>query len=433
MSCGGRIYKGDSIAISIPFDVSGYTDLVVDYYTTGDTKIEKTEEELTIEDGFITAYFDGHDLDLLPDGVIRYTITYQVDGEDAVDSTNTPLYLKTPAGYSAQTIDEIVEGVFDSGYTSGRTDGYTDGYQSGFVAGVDDTRGRMATTAITANGVYERADGFNRVEVDVPLDTPCNIDEGKEIDMDDYSPYFSTTVVPDSGYAGLSYVTVNASSVYDRGVDDVRNQFVTLSATTNGLYLPQSEFAVFKEVLVNVPVDNFEAKQYTMQSGMNYSNVIIYPSAGYSAMSQVIVNADAAVDYGKYLQKNQLVTTAITKNGTYSRVDGFKQVTVDVPQPSLDKTVVCIYQGSITIPQDIQFSASDPTQSRFFDYDYAYVFIGSKSEMDKCYDNDFLPAGTYALKLHIEAFIRGGVMSPVYVPIKQGTCTVTFDNIEVTS
>ena len=134
MSCGGRIYKGDSIAISIHFDVSGYTDLVVDYYTTGDTKIEKTEEELTIEDGFITAYFDGHDLDLLPDGVIRYTITYQVDGEDAVDSTNTPLYLKTPAGYSAQTIDEISEEAYQSGYTSGYQSGYTNGYSDGHNA-----------------------------------------------------------------------------------------------------------------------------------------------------------------------------------------------------------------------------------------------------------------------------------------------------------
>lgn len=428
MSCGGRIYKGDSVAISIPFDVSGYTDLVVDYYTTGETKIEKTEAELTIEDGFITAYFDGHDLDLLPDGVIRYTLSYQVDGEDAVDSTNTPLYLKTPAGYSAQTIDEIVEGVFDSGYTSGRTDGYADGYQSGFGAGVADTRERMATTAITANGVYERSDGFNRVEVNVPLDTPCNIDEGKEINMANYFPYYQTTVAPESGYAGLSYVSINASGVYNQGIIDVKNQFVTLSATTNGIYRPQSEFAVFKEVLVDVPTENYEQKYFTMQEGMNYSNVAINPSTGYAAMSQVIVNADAAVDYGKYLQKNQMVTTAITQNGTYSRTDGFKQVTVNV---SLNKTITCRYSGSITIPQDVQFSDADPTESRFFYYDYAYVFIGSKSEMEKCYDNDFLPAGTYSLQLHIEAHIVDGVLNTVFVPIKQGACTVSFDSIEI--
>ena len=154
MSCGGRIYKGDSITISIPFEISGYTNLSVDYFTTGDTKITKSEDELTVEDGFITAYFDGHDLDLLPDGVIRYTITYQVDGEDAVGSTNTPLYLKTPAGYSAQTIDDIIEEAYQSGYTAGYDDcgggdcseveniaynsGLTVGYESGYTAGQAD-------------------------------------------------------------------------------------------------------------------------------------------------------------------------------------------------------------------------------------------------------------------------------------------------------
>ena len=307
MSCGGRIYKGDSVAISIPFDVSGYTDLVVDYFTTGDTKIEKAEAELTIEDGFITAYFDGHDLDILPDGVVRYTINYEVDGSDGVESTNTMLYLATPAGYSAQTIDEIVDEAFESGRTIG--------YQDGFGEGVADTRRRMATTAITANGVYERTDGFNRVEVDVPLDTPCNIDEGKEINMANYFPYYQTTVVPESGYAGLSYVSINASGVYNQGVNDVKNQFVTLSATTNGLYLPQSEFAVFKEVLVDVacePTDCSSAITEAFQSGFTDGRL--------SGMTEQAV-ADAA----------RLTHLTATTNGTYTAPYGYSEVEVNVP------------------------------------------------------------------------------------------------------
>lgn len=134
MSCGGRVYKGDLVIVSIHFDVSGYTNLSVDYFTTGVTKITKSEDELTVEDGFITCSFAGHELDILPDGVIRYTITYQVDGEDAVESSNTMLYLKTPESYSAKTIDEISEEAYQSGYTSGYQSGYTNGYSDGHTA-----------------------------------------------------------------------------------------------------------------------------------------------------------------------------------------------------------------------------------------------------------------------------------------------------------
>ena len=324
MSCGGRVYKGDTILVSIPFDVSGYTDLVVSYFTIGDVKIVRTESELYVEDGYITVQFSGNDLDILPDGVLRYTVEYAVDNTDYVDSSNTMLYLKTPASYSAVTEEVIYEEGFESGYTkgvgeceeiaeeayadgyqSGTTDGYSSGYSVGFVAGVSDTRGRMATTAITANGVYERGDGFNRVEVDVPLDTPCNIDEGKIVDMGDYFPYYSTTVVPSSGYAGLESVTVNAGSVYSQGVNDVANQFVTLSATTNGLYLPQSTYAVFKEVYVNVDTDCSSAITEAYQSGMT---------------------AGAAE------QKSKLGRTVQTSNGTFTTAgDGWSAVTVNVP------------------------------------------------------------------------------------------------------
>ena len=150
MSCGGRVYKGDSITISIPFDVSGYTDLTVSYFTIGDTKIVRDESGLTVADGYITAEFSGHDLDLLPDGVVRYTIEYAVDNTDYVESSNTMLFLKIPASYSAKTENEI----YQSGYTAGYDDcgggdcseveniaynsGLTVGYESGYTAGQDD-------------------------------------------------------------------------------------------------------------------------------------------------------------------------------------------------------------------------------------------------------------------------------------------------------
>ena len=324
MSCGGRVYKGDTILVSIPFDVSGYTDLVVSYFTVGDTKIVKTDGELDVEDGYITVQFSGNDLDILPDGVLRYTVEYAVDNTDYVDSSNTMLYLKTPASYSAVTeeviyeegfesgytkgvgeCEEIAEEAYDNGYASGTTDGYSSGYSVGFVAGIDNQRQRLVSTAITSNGVYERTDGFNYVDVQVPLDTPCNIEPTKSINLNDYSPSFQTTVTPDEGYAGLEAVSVNGSEIYSRAVGDVQNQFVTLSATTNGTYLPQSTFAVFKEVYVNVDTDCSSAITEAYQSGMT---------------------AGAAE------QKSKLGRTVQTSNGTFTTAgDGWSAVTVNVP------------------------------------------------------------------------------------------------------
>lgn len=324
MSCGGRVYKGDTILVSIPFDVSGYTDLAVSYFTIGDVKIVRTESELYVEDGYITVQFSGNDLDILPDGVLRYTVEYAVDNTDYVDSSNTMLYLKTPASYSAVTeeviyeegfesgytkgvgeCEEIAEEAYDNGYASGTTDGYSSGYSVGFVAGIDNQRQRLVSTAITSNGVYERTDGFNYVDVQVPLDTPCNIEPTKSINLDDYSPSFQTTVTPDEGYAGLEAVSVNGSEIYSRAVGDVQNQFVTLSATTNGTYLPQSTFAVFKEVCVNVDTDCSSAITEAYQSGMT---------------------AGAAE------QKSKLGRTVQTSNGTFTTAgDGWSAVTVNVP------------------------------------------------------------------------------------------------------
>lgn len=206
MSCGGRIYKGDTVYVSVPFDVEGYSALTISFFTNGEYKITRTEEEVTIEDGFITAVFEGHDLDVLPDGVLRYTIECEVEGEDYVDSSNTMFYLKTPKDYDAADVQDfynsgwtegfasgLTEG-FPTGYASGYTDGQAEGYASGYTEGYDSghTTGRsegwqdgidweytrISQSAITlsfsGNGEWHK-DFFsevfcNGVVVDVPID-----------------------------------------------------------------------------------------------------------------------------------------------------------------------------------------------------------------------------------------------------------------------
>ena len=185
MSCGGRVYKGDSVTISIPFDVSGYTDLTISYSTTGDSKIVKGEDEVTIEDGFISYIFTGDELDLLPDGVIYYTIEYEVDGTDYVASTNTNLYLKTPAGYSGKTAEDYYQDGYEDGLEacSGDTpcdcsSAVTQAYQEGYEAGLDACSGG----------------------------TTCNLEEGSVTVTGRIGTYY-----PTSGYDGFGSVVVDAS------------------------------------------------------------------------------------------------------------------------------------------------------------------------------------------------------------------------------
>lgn len=200
----------------------------------------------------------------------------------------------------------------------------SEAYQSGYTAGIDNQRERLVATAITANGLYERTDGFCCIDVQVPTTTPCNIQDTKSINLDDYAPSFQTTVTPDAGYAGLQAVSVNGSDIYSRAVGDVSSQFVTLSATTNGLYTPSSTFAVFKEVYVDVPSsgDCSQAIEEAYQSGHTG---------------------------GVNEQKAKLDGITITANTTVTREDGWSSVTVNVASGTdCSQAIEEAYQSGIT-------------------------------------------------------------------------------------
>ena len=112
MTCSIRVYKGEELEFDIPFGIIGATNIMVSLYTDGEYAIQK---EGVVEDGKIVVELESADLDLLQDGVIRYTISYEIDGEEHSITSSTLNYLKTPAGYSAITPDDI----YQSGYTAG--------------------------------------------------------------------------------------------------------------------------------------------------------------------------------------------------------------------------------------------------------------------------------------------------------------------------
>jgi len=85
--------------------------------------------------------------------------------------------------------------------------GYGDGYYDGEADGIAEQKALLDSSTFTANGVYTRENGWNSVEVDVPV--PQYTGQSKTVD----SSNVSQTVTPDASYDGLSEVTVNPYNV----------------------------------------------------------------------------------------------------------------------------------------------------------------------------------------------------------------------------
>lgn len=167
MICTNRIYKGETFEVSIPFMVEGWSDLYVEYFTNGQYKVTRTADELIIDEYTITAEFSGNDLDLLADGVLRYTLYYTLEGVAYTKSTNTPYYLKTPVAYSAMTPTDY--------YHEGEVVGKAEGYLSGYTQAESTIRSNAVSLNVTENGVYSANTDdniyFNNVVVNV--ESPC--------------------------------------------------------------------------------------------------------------------------------------------------------------------------------------------------------------------------------------------------------------------
>ena len=301
MICGGRIYKGQDnyIELYVP-DASGITGIEI--YTGGELKIT-TEEYEIVDDNTIGINLTKEDLDPLKDGVIYYTVEYEGGGI----STNSNYYLKTPVGYTASTLDELIEeayeegyedgqehctggtcdGVYESGYTDGYESGYTEGYESGSTSGYEEgytsgstdgynsghtdgeaeQKAKLTSTSITENNIYTREDGWNYVTVNVP--------QTGHTDEELHDAY-------DSGFT--------------QGEAAQKAKLVATAVTENGIYTREDGFS---SVSVNVPqtgytqqdLDNAYASGYTdgYQSGY---------TSGYTDGQATCEDCDDAYDSG---------------------------------------------------------------------------------------------------------------------------------------
>lgn len=182
----------------------------------------------------------------------------------------------------------------------------------------------MTGTTFTQNGLYRREDGWNEVIVEVPqTGTSCNLESKTETVTAD-----TQTILPSSGYDGMSEVVVDAT---DYGQDRYDEGFADGQASVPPCPpCPEIESGV----------------TYGLESG--FTGTTITPSSGYDGMAEVTIT-DNGYGQEKYDEGHGdgynegftdgqtdilsgLTDTTITQNGIYSNPSGWSGVTVAVPQ-----------------------------------------------------------------------------------------------------
>ena len=284
------------------------------------------------------------------------------------------------------------------------------------------------TKSVTSNGTYKPTNGkyFSSVTVNVPSET-------FKTQTKTVTPTESTqTVSPDSGYNGLSTVTVNpisstyiGSAVPTKGATTItpnsNNQTaissgtyatgkITVSAvptetkkiTANGTYTP-SNGKYFSSVEVAIVGDTPVYQDKTVNPTTSIQTVL--PDKGYDALSQVRVNAisveqksatpkataqDIMPSSGSYLTKVTIdavptETKSVTENGTYVPTSGkwFSSVSVNVPTgggtPTLQEKSVSPTESAQEVVADAGYDGLSKVSVGAISADYIGSGITKKS------------------------------------------------------
>lgn len=252
MSCGGRIYKGGMTTVSVPFNVEGYSNLSISYFTSGGYKITKTEEDLVIADGFITYTFTKEELDVMPDGVLNYLVNYEVDGGSYADGGNTNVFLKTPKDYSATSVTEMVQSAYTEGYREGMAQ-CSGGTCNLALGALELQSGDSGTWIMDARqdgldgydqvqitdfsyGQAKYQEGFEAGQSQCSGGSSCNLENGEILIFDTFEN--GDVFYPSNGYDGFSSVTI-----YDKNYSETWfNSGYTEGYYAAWLYTPSDVF-----------------------------------------------------------------------------------------------------------------------------------------------------------------------------------------------
>lgn len=199
----------------------GLSKVIINPYSLGSLEVDSSTAIQEISGAYSSVTVNPYTLDskTVDSSTVSQTITSDEDGLSSVTvnpytldtstlvTTENGEFIITSAADGLSRVDVSVNIDTSSYYNTGYGDGYYDGEADGILEGIAEQKAKLDSSIFTINGIYTREDGWNSVEVDVPI--PTFNTQSKTVD----SSTVSQTVTPDASYDGLSEVIVNSYSI----------------------------------------------------------------------------------------------------------------------------------------------------------------------------------------------------------------------------
>ena len=165
------------------------------------------------------------------------------------------------------------------------TKAYDKGYNDGLEVGKEQQKDKLSNLNVTANGQYEREDGWNVVNVDVPdLNGSYNegYEQGKTDGIDEQKGKLESINITENGtYSkedGYNHIEVNVpdlngsySEGYEQGQADIATNARVLEVTENGVYRSKFSDPIMPTV-TGVYADGTEFYNYAYLEGISYDS-----------------------------------------------------------------------------------------------------------------------------------------------------------------
>ena len=160
------------------------------------------------------------------------------------------------------------------------TKAYDKGYNDGLEVGKEQQKDKLSNLYVTENGQYEREDGWNVVNVDVP-DLNGSYNEGYEQGKTDganeqKSKLESISITENGVYSkedGYNHIEVNVPS-YEQGQADMAAKARVLNVTENGTYMSKFSDPIPIGTITGVYNDGTEFNNYAELNGKVFNTNI---------------------------------------------------------------------------------------------------------------------------------------------------------------
>ena len=346
--------------------------------------------------------------EVLPDsgyvGMYKVTVNpYTLDSSSLVVSRNGEYTVRSAADGLSKvdvSVNIDVQSYYDEGYSAGEAVGEA----TGKAEGIAEQKAKLDSSTFRGNGRFTREDGWNDITVDV---TEVH-NQNKSVD----SSTISQSITADSGYTGLGTVTVNPYTLDSKTVDPSTNSqtvtssedglsSVTVNPVTNdidsniaagniksGVTILGVEGTFDGGTLQSKTVDSSTVSQTVSPDGGNYglssvtvnpytldsSSLVVTENGEYTVTSEedglsrvdVSVNIDTSSYYqsgysagetagiaeGIAEQKAKLDSSTFRNVGTFTREDGWDEITVDIETVNNQNKTVDSSYNSQTITFD---------------------------------------------------------------------------------